>query len=364
MKKKVFNIIKYLLFFLTGAGIFWFIYRDFEMDSLKMELSQLKYGWIALSLIIGLFSHYIRAIRWKMLIKPLGYEPRTINLFGSVMIMYLANLLLPRAGEVARCTVLTRYEKVPFTKLVGTVAIERLTDLVALLVFAFFIILSQLGAFNAFLLTHAEMRDNINNIFTLRNISIVVIVGVLFIGLGYYVLKSDFGGKLGGKVNSLKHQFVDGIKSIRNVSNIWLYVFYTVLIYVLWLYMSYVIFFAYGPTGHLTLPVAMITFVMSGLAMVAPVQGGIGPWHFMVYETLFIYGIEKVNGKTFALISHTSTQLALLFFGALFLVILPIINNSANKKTGRYLNSIKFMSILDSILKSSTSSSISGSSGS
>jgi hypothetical protein len=95
----------------------------------------------------------------------------------------------------------------------------------------------------------------------------------------------------------------------------------------MWLLMLYVIFFAYEPTSKLSLQTGMITFLMGGLAMLAPVQGGIGPWHFMVYETLFIYGIDKADGKVFALIAHTSTNLIYLILGLAAFIILPLINN-------------------------------------
>jgi hypothetical protein len=94
----------------------------------------------------------------------------------------------------------------------------------------------------------------------------------------------------------------------------------------MWLFMLYVIFLAYGPTSHLSIQTGMITFLMGGLAMLAPVQGGIGAWHFMVYETLFIYGIDKADGKIFALIAHTSTNLIYIVLGLAALIVLPLIN--------------------------------------
>ena len=111
----------------------------------------------------------------------------------------------------------------------------------------------------------------------------------------------------------------------------WLFLGHTALIFTSWLLMLYVVFLAYGPTAHLPLRVGMITFLMGGLAMLAPVQGGIGPWHFMVYETLFIYGIDKADGKIFALIAHATTNLIYLVLGLLALLIIPLVNPAMKK---------------------------------
>jgi hypothetical protein len=119
---------------------------------------------------------------------------------------------------------------------------------------------------------------------------------------------------------------MEGIKSIAKLENKWIFAGHTLFIFVMWLFMLYVIFKAYPPTEHLSLETGMITFLMGGLAMLAPVQGGIGPWHFMVYETLFIYGIDKADGKVFALIAHASTNLIYLVLGLAALLVIPLLN--------------------------------------
>jgi hypothetical protein len=127
--------------------------------------------------------------------------------------------------------------------------------------------------------------------------------------------KAKRGSTLIKKFKLIKQNFVLGIKSIAKLENKWIFIGHTIFIFVMWLFMLYVIFLAYEPTSHLSLETGMITFLMGGLAMLAPVQGGIGPWHFMVYETLFIYGIDKADGKVFALVAHASTNLIYLVLG-------------------------------------------------
>jgi uncharacterized protein (TIRG00374 family) len=331
IRKVVINTIKYLAFFIIGIFIFWLVYRNIDTNILIEELKSINYWWILLSFLIGMLSHYSRALRWNMLIKTLGYKPRTLNSFLSVLIMYLTNLALPRAGEIARCSVLTKYEKIPFSKLVGTVVIERITDVIALAIFAFFIILSQIGVITKFLNNYPETKDNLINIFSLRNLLIILSILAIIVLLSF-LFRSAFKKTIFyKKIVQIIHNIIEGIKTILNLENKWHYILHTCFIYLMWLLSLYVLFFAFKPTSHLDIFAAMTTFIMGSMGMLAPVQAGIGPYHFMIYETLFIYGINKVDGKIFALISHTSTNLTLMIAGLISLIILPIINNSGKK---------------------------------
>ncbi|MBN2214762.1 MAG: flippase-like domain-containing protein [Bacteroidales bacterium] len=335
MKKWAINISKYLIFLAIGIIIFWFIYKDLPIKELKNAFQNINYFWIAVSLMLSILSQISRAIRWNMLIRPMGYKPRFYNTFLSVLVLYFINLLAPRAGEVARCTVLSRYEKIPFSKLIGTVFVERLAETITLVLVAILIIISQLGIFVRFFDVHPEMKDTLTNLLSIRNISIGV-AGLIIIVFLYIITRRFFRKKSGDNRNKLivrlrhiKYDVIEGIKSIMKLENKWYFIGHTLFIFLMWLLMLYVIFLAYEPTKHLSLWSGMIVFLMGGLAMLAPVQGGIGPWHFMVYETLFIYGIDKAQGKIFALIAHTTTNIAYyLIFGMVALILLPVLNNS------------------------------------
>jgi hypothetical protein len=195
------------------------------------------------------------------------------------------------------------------------------------------IFLSQIGIFVSFFDTHAELRQNLLNLLSTRNIvagiSVFVLLAAGLVLFNRYYKKNsgDKGNTFISKLRLIKQHFLEGIQSIAKLENKWLFIGHTLFIFIMWLFMLYVIFKAYPPTAHLSLEVGMITFLMGGLAMLAPVQGGIGPWHFMVYETLFIYGIDKGDGKVFALIAHACTNLIYLFLGLAALMIIPLINN-------------------------------------
>lgn len=339
MKKWAINISKYLLFLAIGIFIFWWIYKDLPIEELKNAFRNINYLWIIVSLMLGVLAQISRAIRWNMLIRPLGYKPRFHNTFLSVLILYFINLLAPRAGEVVRCTVLSRYEKIPFTKLVGTVFVERMADIVTLFILAVLIITTQLGIFIKFFNVHPEMKKKLMTLLSFKNI-MIGISGLVMLIVFYIIMRKYFSKKGGNTkstlINKLKHikyGVVEGIKSILKLENKWYFIGHTLFIFIMWLFMLYVIFLAYEPTKHLSVWTGMIVFLMGGLAMIAPVQGGIGPWHFMVYETLFIYGIDKAHGKIFALIAHTSTNiLYYLVFGMIAFILLPVLNRSRSSK--------------------------------
>jgi uncharacterized protein (TIRG00374 family) len=332
MLRKTLNVLKYLVFLAIGVLFFWWVYKDEPIAKYKAAFADLNYFWIVVSLILSFFSQISRAIRWNMLIKPLGYNPRLYNSYLAVMIMYFVNLLLPRAGEVFRCTILGRYEKIPFAKLAGTVFVERLADLITMMLLAVVIFLSQIGIFLSFFDAHPALKMNLLRLFSWRNVilgcSVIVLLLLAYILFDrYYRLKSsEKTYPLIKRIRLIRQNFVSGIRSIAQLENKWLFIGHTLFIFVMWLFMLYVIFLAYEPTSHLSLRSGMVTFLMGGLAMLAPVQGGIGPWHFMVYETLFLYGIDKADGKVFALIAHATTNLIYLFFGLIALLIIPMIN--------------------------------------
>ena len=225
------------------------------------------------------------------------------------------------------------YEKIPFTKLVGTVVIERATDLIAMIVFAIGIIILQLPVFTKFLAVHPDVSAKLGSIFSTMHIMIVLIVFLAIITAILVFRNKVMNSAFFQKISHLYNNFTEGIRAIGKLEHKWRYIGHTVFIYLMWLFAMYVVFLSYPPTANLSILTGMATFVMSGLAMIAPIQAGMGAWHFMVSATLLIYGIDIESGRTFALIAHTTTNLFLLVIGVIALIILPAVNRKL-KKTG------------------------------
>lgn len=331
MRKFVFNTIKYLGFFSIGVLIFWLLYRKIDWKELVGAVKGLKYYWIVLSIFFGLMSQVSRSLRWKMLIKPMGYNPKLSNTFLSVLVLYFVNLIIPRAGEVARCTVLNRTDKIPFTKLIGTVFVERLADTIMLFFLAIMIFAMNFSIVIEFFRQHPAIAANLQKFTSVKYLIIITAV-IIFIVFCLIALKKNLKkSKKKGKWVTIWGQLIDGIKSITSMEKKWLFIGHTVFIFLMWLVMLYVVFLAYEPTQHLSIRSGMVVFLMGGLAMLAPIQGGIGPWHFMVVETLLLYGIAREQGLIFALVAHTSTNLIYIVFGGVALLIILAKYGSALK---------------------------------
>jgi glycosyltransferase 2 family protein len=324
LKKLSLKIIRFLLFFAIGAFIFWLIYKDQDIERIKSVLKhEVNYLWVILSLFIGVLSHIGRTLRWELMIIPVGHKPRFINTFMAVMIGYLMNLALPRMGEISRCGVLSRNEKISFTKLLGTVVAERVVDMISLLILLMIVILSQFGKMLEFLYSNPEIESNIYSIITSPVLIIGAVITAILIFIFRKTLKNTIFYK---KVTNVVDNLREGFISIRSIEKKGLFWFYSVIIWLLYYLMLYVVFFAFDFTDHLGLVAGLTTFVLASFGMVAPVQGGIGAWHFMAIEALTLYGIPKENGIIFAFVAHTSMTMMIIIVGIISLVMLPFIN--------------------------------------
>lgn len=328
MKNLVLKTVRFLTFFALGAFIFWLIYKDQDIERIKSVLkNDVNYFWIILSLIIGLLSHISRTIRWGLMIEPLGHKPRIINTFMAVMVGYLMNLAFPRMGEISRCGVLSRYEKISFTKLIGTVVAERTVDMITLLILLAIVVVSQFGQMLDFLHQNPGIEAKLIALVS----SPFLIVGFTALIVGIFLFRKTLKHTLFyKKIAEILENFKEGFISIRSVKKKGWFFFHSAAIWTLYFVMLYVVFFAFDFTSHLGLIAGLTTFVFASFGMVAPVQGGIGAWHFMAIEALALYGIAKNNGIIFAFVAHTSMTGMIIILGIISILILPFINRRKN----------------------------------
>ncbi len=329
MKEKIITIIKFFVFLAAGVFLLWLVYKDMNTETLFNELSKVNYWWIGLSVIISLASHYMRALRWKILMKPLNAFPSTLNTFFSVMVMYLANMALPRMGEISRCAVMKRYENISFTQLVGTVLVERVADLMLLCVLLVLVLLTQLGTMLDFLNQNPTIKNNLSNILSSSPTMIISAI----VGIGLLLGAFRFRDKVRNtsvyqKFSAFAKKFMEGIATVKNLENKYDFVVQTIIIWVLYFLMLYVCFFAFDATKNITISQGLALLVLSSFGMVAPVQGGIGAWHFMIIKGLLLFGVAELDGMSFALVVHTSMVLLIMVAGFISLIALPIVNKT------------------------------------
>ncbi len=334
LKKTLSQGIKFLIFFSISAFLFWLIYRGQDTSEIFEVLkNEVNYFWIFISLTFGLLSHISRTIRWNMLIESLGKKPRFTNTFLAVMVGYFANLALPRMGEISRCGIITKYEDVSFSKLIGTVVLERALDILMLLLFLLLTMVTQFDVLSDFMTRNPQVSSKLSAVFA-SSTTLYVLGGLALI---LFVFRKKFKHTVFyKKLLFTLGNFMDGFRAIRKLDNKLSFVLHTIFIWLMYYMMTYICFFSFGFTSDLPALAGLTVFVMGSFGMVAPVQGGIGAWHFMVIATLLIYlpstpDIEKLS-RSFALVVHGSQTAMIIILGALSVIALPIVNRKKNLK--------------------------------
>jgi uncharacterized protein (TIRG00374 family) len=325
LKKRLISVLKYIAFFALGAWLLWLYYKDANKEEMFAILqNDFKVGWIIVSLVIGIISHYSRTLRWKLLIEPTGSKPSTTNTFLAVMIGYFANLALPRMGEIARCGVLSKYEKISFSTLVGTVMFERATDMLILLLITIIAFASNYSVFIGYLDAHPVIIESITGFFYSPYLWIAVFVLALGALLLHFFMKKTKGYT---RIKQIVLKIWEGLSSIKQMKKRWVYVGHSIFIWVCYFFMNYVCFFAFDFTSGFNPLVGLFVFVMGSYGMVAPVQGGFGPWHALTISSLLLFGVANTPAETFALVVHSSMTLLVIIVGFFSVIILPWVNN-------------------------------------
>ncbi|MBK9255483.1 MAG: flippase-like domain-containing protein [Saprospiraceae bacterium] len=347
MKKHITKAAKTFVFFLTGFVILYFVYqrqnKAFQADcalkcipvedcslwaKVATDIGNANYIWVLVPMILFMMTNVIRALRWKMMFSALGYQTRFINLLGTIMINYIANLGIPRSGEIIRAGLISEYENIPIEKSLGTIFTDRIFDVIMLLL----VIIFTLMVGGSDLLTYFSVNMDISSktAFLQSNPLLVAIIVILLLA-GVYLLykkrRALYNTRIGKKLINLVSGFSEGVQSVRNVSSIWLFIFYTVSIWVLYFLMLYLAFRSFGPTEHLGPLAGLIVFMFGSLGILFPSPGGMGSYHFLVGEALAMYSISGSDAFSFANIVFFSIQLFVnIIFGVISLVILPLIN--------------------------------------
>jgi len=327
LRKGILQTLKFLAFFAVGCLLLWIAFRSVDFKKLGYELKQADYSWLLLSILFGLFAFISRARRWVLLIYPLGFKPSTRNAFYSLMTGYLANVALPRIGEITRCVALGKKEKIPVDQLIGTVVVERTIDFFSLLTIMIILIFTsgnQIGQFlKGSLLVPIQKRvvDIFGNAWALWAILFLLAVITLFLMIRYKknLRKIRFFSKLFDVARGI----INGLKSITNLERKWEFIFHTVFIWVNYALMTWVVVFALESTSHLTFGNSIFILVIGGLAMSAPVPSGMGAFHYFVSQGLLIVnGIPVEDGLAYALLTHESQLILVAIIGAISFFII------------------------------------------
>jgi len=326
-KAGVTTILKFVFFLGLGILIIWLSLKDLtemEKQEIIKAFRTANYNWVILALILGILSHLLRALRWIMFMVPMGYKPRVKTTFYAVMIGYLANLAFPRLGEVTRCGILSRYEKIPFNRSLGTVITERAIDMLFFFLLFILMIVTQLGTIRDYLdeTIYPKLVEKFGAIHYSRLLySTVGSFFALLVILFFIFRKRLQQFTLYRKIKNLVIGFCEGLKSLTQIRRPWLFILYSLLIWTLYFLMLYVCFFCFPETSHLPLGAGLSALVLGSIGiMITP--GGIGLYPALIQETLRLYGIALVTGLALGWIVWVTQTLMILVVGGISLLLL------------------------------------------
>lgn len=317
--KKIYSAVKYVILLAVAVLLLWFSFRGVKWSDFREGLLSTDFKWIAASMIVGVAAFWIRALRWRLVMLPLGLKIKKKDAWDGINIGYITNFAVPRAGEFARCGVITKKTGLPFETVAGTVVLERSVDLFSLGLVTLSVIVLQWEKFGNFI--NREIFEAIESKFSVNVVWVGAALVVAFMVFLYIVYRFRESHPVLRKITDIAKGVIRGVMSGFKMPQKWMFLLYTVLIWVCYWLMSYTTILAFPNVGGLNASDALFLSVIGGFGWVIPVQGGIGAYHFIISLALAsIYGIDQTTGVIFATISHESQVLTMLLFGALSLI--------------------------------------------
>lgn len=305
-----------------GIGVFLIGYslNTMSPDSRAILWKNIKNAnplWVAVSLILGLLSHLSRAYRWKFLLEPLGCKPKLANSFMAVMVAYLANLGIPRSGEILRGVTIANYENINFQKAFGTIISERVADLIMLLV-----LISLAFILQSENLLHYFDENQINPFYPILILAILIILAFAFLRI---IKKAKHPFLI--KIRDFSEGIIEGVKSILKMEKKGLFIFHTLSIWILYVFMFWVIKFSITGMAEVDWGTIIVAFVAGTFSM-STTNGGLGlfPYPIVVGAVFVFSGVAQEQGEAFGWVIWGAQTLFNIVIGGLCFIMLPIYN--------------------------------------
>lgn len=336
MNKSFRTILQYSFFLGLGIFLVWWSVKDLtgeDKSQIKESLKTARY-WLLIPVFGILFlSHLVRALRWKLLIEPLGYKPSTTNTLFAVFIGYLANQAVPRLGEVLKCTILARYEKVPADKLVGTIILERVIDAITLLIVFGVTLAIQPDIYSQLIETIFNTKKEGGAAKTISSSMLLIIIGgILFIALAIWMIrnKKNFND-LSLLFRRIGKSIWQGVSAIRHLKKRWLFIFFTISMWSLYLTGGYLGFMALKETQHFGINEAFTVLSAGSVGMIAT-PGGIGAYAYLLQKTMQVYGLNEGIALAFGWILWLAQTAVILIGGFISFLAIPYYNKKIHRE--------------------------------
>lgn len=328
MNKKLKNTAKFTIFLALGLFLVWLITHNLteeQWERVRSAFREANYWLLIPVFIVGALSHFVRALRWRLLIFPLGYVPGIISTYAAVMIGYLANLALPRLGEITRCGVLSRHERIPVERVIGTMIAERVIDIICLAFVIALTVLIQIDLVGHFF--YQIIGSKVSSFFQENNlIHTIIILVIVIAGLTgiWYFLKLFRNTHWYLKFRSLVAGVKEGILTTLKLENKFLFLVYTFLIWVCYFLMVYIGFRCFESTASLGIKAGLSVLSFGSIGMIVT-QGGIGAYQLIVEKTIELYGVLEAYGFAFAWLSWMAQTGLIMLLGFTGMLVMPFL---------------------------------------
>jgi len=309
--------LKNLLPIFIGVFCIYYSFKDISFSEFKEYFTKINYLWVFVGIFLGALSHISRSYRWKFLIEPLGYKLGFINSVLTVFSAYLINYTVPRAGDIARGTMISKYENIPFEKAIGTIVAERAVDVLCILIIILIGLIKEFDKISNKLIDFVEESD-------FSTVLLSVLIAVIVTATVYFVIKRF---KFYKKIKSFLSGLIDGITIIFKMKNRNQFIFHSIFIWLMYVLMFYFTSKAFVDLNQVTFFQLTISFTLAALSIMLS-NGGIGIYPLAVEESLGWYGVQSATGLAFGWVMWLSQTLMVVIFGGLSLFVLPFINRS------------------------------------
>ena len=312
------SILKVVLPLLLGVALVWYSLSQISISTLVRYFKDADYTWIILGVVLGILSHISRAYRWLFIVAPLGHKPKFANSVMAVYSAYLINYTIPRAGEIARASILTNYEGIPFDKGFGTIVAERVADTLMLL------LIILLALFLEFEFIYNFFAEKLNPITLALGLIALIITGVIVL-----LFVKNSGSNFALKVKGFLSGLIEGALSIFKMKKKWAFIFHTLFIWVMYVLMFYVTTFALPELHGISIPALLVGFILASFS-IAATNGGIGSFPEAIVIAFLLFNMPEDPSRAFGWIMWSTQTLVIILLGGISLIYLPIYNR---KKT-------------------------------
>ena len=335
--KILFNILKYALLLSVSGLLMWYAVQGQDLSSIGRHVREANYTWLTLTMVLSVLGYLSRGYRWKMQLDAAQQKAPFWDVYHAMMVGYLANLVLPRMGEVIRCSVLQRTSKVPVQVALGTVVTERVIDVLVLLLLLGSTLLLDFNTFWSFVTDkvlggrYDALARNRTPLLFAAGIALLLLAGLAY--ALFRNLERLRQNALFNRVALFMKGLLAGVFSILKMKNKALFLVHTFFTWLVYYLMDYLAFKCFPATYSLDMRAGLAVLTFGAFGMAAPVAGGIGPFHIMVQGILLVYGISKEAGIAYALVVHGSQTLLVVLLGGISFV-------ASMMKSGRTLRQL------------------------